>query len=130
MTDPRDDKFWNEMADELRRALHLRPLTDDEAAAEYDAAPELPMSEEGIKEAIRLAKSRVPVERSYAERTGGAAASEELDQEVGEVLGLHRNEGELDPEVEEEMRRRREEALRDDKEDEDEASGDDDVQKS
>ena len=32
MTDPRDDKFWNETAEEMRRALHLRPLTDEEAA--------------------------------------------------------------------------------------------------
>lgn len=129
MTDPRDSKFWREMADEMQHAMHLRPLTDDEAAAEYDAAPELPMSDAEIEEAVRLAKSRVPVERSYAERTGSPAGSAEIDQEVGEVLGLHRNEGEHDPEVEEEMRRQREEALQDD-EDEDTPEGDEDAQGS
>lgn len=127
MTDPRDNRFWNEMADEMRRALHLPPLTDDEAAAEYDAAPDVPMSDSEIEEAMRLAKSRVPVERSYAERTSAPGPIKEIDQEVGEVLGLHRNEGEFDPEVEEEMRKRREEALKDDDEDE---AGDKDTQKS
>lgn len=127
MTDPRDDRFWNQMADEMRRALHLPPLTDDEAAAEYDAAPDAPMSNAEIEEAVRLAKSRVPAERSYAERTRAPGPNEEIDQEVGEVLGLHRNEGEFDPEVEEEMRKRREEALQDNDEDE---AGDKDAQES
>lgn len=114
MTDPRNDKFWNETAEEMRRALHLRPLTDEEAAQEYDAAPEVPMSEDEIEAALRLAKSRVPIEPSYADRTGTPGTDADIEREVGEVLGMHRNEGEADPEVEEDMERKRKEALEDD----------------
>lgn len=55
MTDPREDQFWNEMEPEMRRALHLDPLTDEEAAREYDEAPEVPLSEEQIAEFARIA---------------------------------------------------------------------------
>lgn len=119
MTDPRDNTFWNEMTDEMRRALHLEPFTDDEAEREYDDAPEVPMSQEQIAEYAKIASSAVPREPSYEERTANSEAIEEIDQEVGEVLGLYRNEGELDPDVEEEMRRQREEALSDDEDEED-----------
>jgi len=116
MIEPRDDRFWNEMGDEMRRALHLDPLTDEEAAREYDEAPEVPLSEEQIAEYARFAGSAVPREPSYNELT--AEPKQEIEDEVGEVLGLYRNEGEADPDIEEQMRRQRDEALSDDDEDE------------
>ena len=113
-TNNRDDNFWADMADEMQRALHLRPLTEDEAALEYEQAPKAPISDEEIEAGLAMAKSLVPKEASYDERTKRSAGFSELDQEVGEVIGMHRHEGETDPEVEEEMRRKREEALRED----------------
>ena len=117
MTEPRDERFWNEMGDEMRRALHLDPLTDEEAAREYDEAPEVPLSEEQIAEYARIADFAVPREPSYNERAG--RPKQEIEDEVGEVLGLYRNEGEADPDIEEQMRRQRDEALSDHDEDED-----------
>jgi hypothetical protein len=122
MTDPRDDQFWNEMRPEMRRALHLEPLSDEEAAREFDEAPEIPLSEEQIAEFARLAARAVPREPSYNERTTKPKA--EIEKEVGEVVELYRNEGDLDPDVEEEMRRQREEALADDDEEEDDEETD------
>lgn len=116
MTDPRDDQFWNEMEPEMRRALHLDPLTDEDAAREYDEAPEVPLSEEQIAEFARIAGSAVPREPSYNERTSKPNA--EIDKEVGEVVELFRNEGDVDPDVEEEMKRQREDALADDDDEE------------
>lgn len=118
MTDPRDDQFWNEMRPEMRRALHLDPLTNEEAARAYDQAPEVPLSEDQIAQFVRIASSAVPREPSYNERIN--KPSEQLEEEVGEVLGLYRNEGDIDPEVEEEMKRQREEALSDDEEEDEE----------
>lgn len=111
MTDPRDNTFWDEMVGEMRRALHLCPLTDEEAEREYDEAPEVPLSEDQIAKYAKIAGSAVPRELSYEERTTSGETNKTIDQEVGEVRGLYRNEGDLDPDVEEEMRRQRKEAL-------------------
>lgn len=119
MNDPRDKKFWDEMKDQMRHALHLHPLTNEEAERAYDEAPDAPMTEERIAEFVKMASSSVPREPSYEERIGGTI-NQQIDQEVEEAIGLYRNEGEIDPEVEEEMRRQREEALEeDDQEEED-----------
>lgn len=117
MIDLRDERFWNEMGPEMRRALHLEPLSDDEAARAFEEAPELPLSEDQIAEFARIAAASVPREPSYLDRTAERGA--EIDQEVGEVLELHRNEGEDDAEIEERMNQQAEEALGDD-DDEDE----------
>lgn len=117
MTDPRDDQFWTEMRPEMRRALHLEPHSDEEAAREFDEAPEVSLSEEQIAEFARIAARAVPREPSFNERTNKPNA--EIEKEVGEVVELYRNEGDRDPDVEEEMRRQREEALADDDEEED-----------
>lgn len=122
MTEPRDHTFWNEMTREMRRALHLEPLSDQEAEREYDEAPELSLSEDEINAIARLAGSAIPREPSYTERT--RRPNRQVEDEVEEVLGLYRNEGELDPDVEERMRRQREEALADDDEEEDDSETD------
>ncbi len=113
MNDPRDNKFWNEMKDQMRHALRLYPLTNEEAERAYDEAPDVPMTEEQIAEFAKVACSSVPREPSYKERIS-RTIDQQIDQEVEESIGLYRNEGEIDPEVEEEMRRQREEALEDD----------------
>ncbi len=123
MTDPRDDRCWNEMVREMRRALHLAPLTEEEAAREYDEAPEIPMSEDQVAEYARIAASAIPREPSYNERT--LDPKQEIEDEVGEVLGFYRNQGDVDPEVEEQMRRQREEALSDDDADNGDSKGED-----
>ncbi len=123
MTDPRDDRCWNEMVEEMRRALHLAPLTEEEAAREYDEAPEIPMSEDQVAEYARIAASAIPREPSYNERT--LDPKQEIEDEVGEMLGLYRNQGDVDPEVEEQMRRQREEALSDDDADNGDSKGED-----
>jgi len=122
MTDSRDDRFWIEMSPEMRRALCLGPFSDEEATREYDHAPAVPLSEEQIAEAVRIATDAIPREPCYNERT--ATPNAEIGNEVGEVCELLRNEGELEPDVEEKMRRQREEALadEDDEEEDDEES--------
>ena len=122
MTDPRDDQFWNELRPEMRRALHLDPLSDEEAAREFDEAPTVRLTEEQIAEYARIAAGDMPREPSYSERIG--TPNTEIDEEIGEVVELYRNEGDLDPDVEDEMRRQREEALADDLEEEDDEETD------
>lgn len=111
------------MVEEMRRALHLAPLTEEEAAREYDEAPEIPMSEDQVAEYARIAASAIPREPSYNERT--LDPKQEIEDEVGEMLGLYRNQGDVDPEVEEQMRRQREEALSDDDADNGDSKGED-----
>ncbi len=113
MTAPQDERFWNEMANEMRRSLHLHSLSEEEAQAEYDSAEDLPLSEAEIEAAVRLATSHLPVEPSAAERAMSSGKDEKIDHEVGEVIGMYRNEGDIDPEVEERLRGIREEALGD-----------------
>lgn len=50
-----DDKFWDEVAGALRKKRGLAPLTPEEAQAAYDAAPEVPVSEDRIKEITNYA---------------------------------------------------------------------------
>lgn len=115
-TNNRDDKFWLSAADEMQRALQLRPLDEEEAAREYAEATDAPLTDDEIEAAMEIVKARIPREPSYEERTDRPAGFAEMDKEVGEVCGMHRNEGEVDPEVEEEMRRQREAASEDDAE--------------
>ena len=122
MNDPRDDQFWNEMRPEMRRAMHLEPLSDEEAAREFDESPEVPLLAEQIAQYARIAAGAIPREPSYNERTTKLDA--EIDKEVGDVVELFRNEGDLDPDVEEEMRRQREDALADDEEEKDDEETD------
>jgi hypothetical protein len=50
-----DDKFWDEVAGDLRKKRGL--LTPEEAQAAYDAAPEEPLSEDRAKEIVHYAVS-------------------------------------------------------------------------
>ena len=43
-----DDKFWADIAGKLRRVLRLHELTQEEAEQEYEAAEEVPLSDERI----------------------------------------------------------------------------------
>ena len=118
----KDERFWRDMAVEMREALRLRPLTPAEAAAEYDAADDEPLTDEEIERYVRAACDRVPREGSYEERIGRAAEQRTLADEVSEVIGLNRNgngDG-FDPEVVEEMRRQREATDREGDDDPDE----------
>jgi formylglycine-generating enzyme required for sulfatase activity len=51
------DKHWDEVAGELRRLKGLGPLTAEEAEAEFDAAPEVPLSDEQIRSIVDLVTS-------------------------------------------------------------------------
>ena len=124
----KDDQLWKDMADELRDALRLRPLTPKEAEAEYEAADEESLTEAEIERFLDTARAAVPREKSYAERIKRPSEEQTLEEEVGEVIGLNRNgdgDGDgFDPDVEEEMRRQREAAEQKEHED---GRGDDEI---
>jgi hypothetical protein len=112
MTSPsRDDKFWDAMAEEMQRALHLAPLTIEEAALAYEQAGEEPLSLADVDECVAIARFGIR-ETPEAQHVGSLSSDyAEIDQEVGEVVGMCRNEGPEDPEVEDMKRRQREKAL-------------------
>jgi len=110
MTDQSDNRFWEAMVPEMQEAMHLRPYTSAEAEWEFDEAPAVPLSEDDVNRYAEIALSGIPREPSYAERTASSDSDSPIDAEVQELQGMFRNQGELDPEVEEEMRRKREES--------------------
>lgn len=116
---PRDDRAWIAMADEMQRAMHLAPLTPEESVRAYENAKPVPMSDQDIDECVSVARSGRRKTNIPAEPIVPSADYAEIDEEVGEVVGMCRNEGEEDPEVQEMMRRERERALSENKTDED-----------
>jgi hypothetical protein len=52
-----DDKFWDQYAGKLRKKKGFCPLTPEEAAAAFKAAPDVPLSEDRIDSIVRAATS-------------------------------------------------------------------------
>ena len=104
----RDDQFWNEMVGEMQEALHLHPLTNEEAAREYQNAEPAPMTADDVDRYLSIAKSIIPKEPGYSAVTNLAEEVAEIDREV---VGMCRNEADEDPEVEDKMRRERERTI-------------------
>lgn len=102
------DKFWSEMAGRLRRALHLDPLTMQEAEEEYRAAEDKPIPDETIYAIMQSVCSGE--ETPFPHRDRDLEGTHESNIE-DQVLQLNRNQGEEDAEVDELIEKHRRKAL-------------------
>lgn len=117
--DKMNDKFWDAIAPDLRRDLHLRPFTKEEAERAYRDAPEADISEEEIERLVQHAKSDIPKEPSL----DSPSDNEGSDQIARDVCEIHRNVDDVeDLEVEDELERQRREALEEEDDDDAETS--------
>jgi hypothetical protein len=115
-----DDKMWERVAGELRRKKGLCPPTPDEAEAQFDAAPAVPLTRDEIRliiDAVLSGKVSPPEPVPDEDCEPDPAIAE-----IGEqALALFRNEGEADPEIEKAQQDLENELLDDDESEEDEA---------
>ncbi len=107
------DKYWHDIAGKLRKKKGLSPLTPQEAEAAFDAAPEIPLSDDHIRSIVESVKSG---ELTTWEPLPNLDWTDELDlQTVEDGVGqLFRNEGKHDPETDKAEEELREELLGDD----------------
>jgi hypothetical protein len=54
------DRFWNDIAPKYRAIRGLCPVTPEEADAEYDNTPKIPLSESEIQAMVDAATSGQP----------------------------------------------------------------------
>ena len=111
--------FWSKKAREsFRDALHLRPLTEEEAERELAKSQRGPLPDVVVDAIVERAKE---IERAgSSQRAPEWTDSVDVSEVEQELVAMHRNEDEISPAVEEKLRRARE-AL--EEEDEDAASG-------
>ena len=102
-----DEKRLRELMDKLRKVKGLCPLSEEEAEAAYNAAPDEPMTEDEIRSVVETVTSG---ELASWEPRLDLDWSEEVDLEdvASDAYQLFRNKGEGDAEsaaAEEELRR-------------------------
>jgi hypothetical protein len=114
------DRLWNELAPKYRRNKGLCRMTPEEAETAFNAAPEVPISDQQLRRMIDAATSESSPE--WQPPTEWTPEEELID--VGEEMAaLHREQGEETPETIEIEKQLREQLLSDDTEDEDGMDG-------
>ena len=99
------------LARRLRRALRMGELTPEQAQAEYEAAEPVELSDATIDALVGNAfELETRAEKPAFEVTVWSPETDTSDVE-SDVYQLNRNEGELDPEVDELVEKHRREAL-------------------
>jgi len=101
------DRFWNDIAPKYRALRGLCPMTPEEADAEYDNAPAIPMTESEIQSIVDAAISGQALPREPEVKHW--APDSDLEAVEDEMLAMYREEGEPDAEtdaIEEELRKR------------------------
>jgi len=108
------DRFWDEIAGKLGKKKGFCPLTPEEAEAAYNAAPDVPLSEDRIASIVRAATTG-ETEREDPE----PAAEWEDDGQVAEMADqahqLCRNKGD-DSDTDQDEKVLEDELLNDDEE--------------
>ncbi len=113
------DKLWDDLAGKLRKKQGFCPLTPEEAAAAFRAAPDEPLSEDRIDSIVEWATSRD--EGGWAPDEDGEWGGEAAHGEAAQgQYQLFRNEGEKTPETDETEADLRRKMLSDDDPEEDE----------
>lgn len=111
-----NDKFWDDVAPDLQRAMDLRPLTQKQAKKAYDEAPEAQITDDEIEQLLRSSRLDIPQEACFDASDSMTHGDSHVARDVCEI---HRNEGDSkDPEVDELLDQQRREALEDDVESE------------
>ena len=121
-TDP--DEYWKSVVRKLSRVQGMAPLTTEEADAAFNTAPNIPLSKQQIRSIVDSVTSGEL--RSWESADNDAWQDTDDLQGISEdMLQLHRNKGELDPEAAEREKRLEEGLLSDDEpEQNDELEGD------
>ncbi len=105
------DKFWTDMAAGLRRKLGLAPpATPEEAEAQYEAAEEVPLTENQIDRIVGHACGGEPP-RYHQPSPGYEADKADLSHVEDDMLVLNRNAGDEDPEIQARKQELRKKAL-------------------
>lgn len=101
------DRFWNDIAPKYRTLRGLCPMTPEEADAEYDNTPAIPLSESEIQTLVDAATSGQPP--SWEPEVKEWTPDSDVESVEEEMLTMYREEGETDAEtdvIEEELRKR------------------------
>ena len=110
------DKFWDEVADKLRRAEGFCIPTPEELKAELDALEAEPLTDDQVDEMVRAATSGELATWTPLPDLGWTGEGESSDIS-DEVMQLNRNLGDEDPEIDELLDQQRREALGTDEDD-------------
>lgn len=106
------NEFWEKVSPGLRRYLKLTPPTLEEAEAEFQAAQEVPFSEEQIQSILHYAKTGQRQTRRTKRVLPDWLRNLNLSQIKQDMIpALARNAGVKDEEVDELLEKLREEAL-------------------
>lgn len=101
------DRFWDAIAPKYRALRGLCPMTPEEADAEYDNAPAIPMTETEIQAMVDAAISGQV--SSWEPEVKHWTPDSDVESVEEETLAMYREEGEADAEtdaIEEELRKR------------------------
>ena len=101
------DRFWNDIAPKYRAVRGLCPMTPEEADAEYDDAPAIPISKSEIQSMMDAAISGQSP--SWKPESQDWTPDSDLESVEDEMLAMYREEGETDPvtdALEDELRKR------------------------
>ncbi len=104
------DKFWDNVSNELRRALHLRPLNADEAEQACKEASDVPLNRDQIEAIVASATGA----GSDPEPTPGPVDFGSNSEVEDEMLVLNRNAARKTPEVQRRLDELRRKLLEDD----------------
>jgi hypothetical protein len=100
------DRFWDEIAPLYRKYKGYRPMTPEEADRAFEDAPEIAMDPEEIQIIVDAVVAGKPPEWESVVTCWSPNGN--LDHINEEMLALHREEGDADPETdaaEEELRK-------------------------
>lgn len=97
------DRFWNDIAPKYRAIRGLCPMTSEDADAEYDNTPAIPLSESEIQAIVDAAISGKA--SLWEPEIKEWPPDSDLESVEEEMLAMYREKGETDS-IEEELRKR------------------------
>jgi hypothetical protein len=109
-----EEKFWSDIVGQLRRALRLRELSQEEAKREYKAAEEIALSDERIDAIVGAAVSGEHAVWTTEPQVESWPADMDTASIEDQVRQLNRNLGEADDQVDELIDKHRREVFEDD----------------
>ena len=93
------DEFWDDVARKLRKKKGLCPLTDEEADAAFDDAPEIPPAADAIESIIESVRSgELTSWEPYPDV--GWGDGDPANQIENQAMAVYRKKGNNDPQAE------------------------------
>ena len=117
-----EERRWKQLLEKLRekQGYASYDLTENELEALDEQIPSVPLGEGQIDSIIASVVRDAPPKHRRPPLRQGSSSNAGFEALEEEVIALHRNEGDCDPDVEKRLRELREEALGEDQEREEE----------